>query len=124
MAVKGAGWSPDRGDIVYINHSPQAGREIPGDHPLLVCSTRAFNLKTSFVIGFPMTHASFNADNPFAVAVIGPNKEVGYVLTFQPKSFDWRERGARPHPWGGGHFKILAAALEQLDSICGISAGT
>jgi len=67
-----------------------------------------------------MTHAAFNADNPFAVAVQGPKNEVGYVLAFQPKSFDWKERGATKHPWGGGHSKVLDAALEKLDAICGI----
>jgi len=120
MVRKPVNWAPERGAIIFINHSPHSGVEMPGDHPLLVCSTRSFNERTSIVIGFPMTHASYNADNPFALAVKGPKNEVGYVLTFQPKSFDWRERGARPHPWGDGHSKVLAAALEQLDSICGI----
>lgn len=114
------GWAPDRGEMIFINHSPQAGREIPGEHPLLVCSTRIFNERTDIVIGFPMTHADFNADNPFAIAVKGPKNDVAYILSFQPKSFDWRERSARPHPWGGGHDKVLRVSLERLDTICGI----
>ncbi|MET0268212.1 MAG: type II toxin-antitoxin system PemK/MazF family toxin [Duganella sp.] len=83
--------------------------------------SRAFNERTGIVIGFPMTHAEFNRDNPFAVAVAGPNNEVGYVLAFQPKSFDWRERKAGPHGWGGGHDAVLEAALARLAAICGIS---
>ncbi|WP_228896162.1 type II toxin-antitoxin system PemK/MazF family toxin [Pseudoduganella aquatica] len=114
-------WCPDRADIIYIQHSPHAGKEMPGMHPMLVSSPRAFNERTGIVIGFPMTHAEFNKDNPFAVAVQGPKNEIGYVLAFQPKSFDWRERKAGPHPWGGGHHAILAAALAKLDTICGIS---
>ena len=89
-------------------------------HPLLVCSSQAFNERTDMVIGFPMTHSAFNADNPFAVAVQGPKGEVGYVLAFQPKSFDWRAHSASPHPWGSGHDKALAVALNKLDAICGI----
>lgn len=58
--------------------------------------------------------------SPFALAVQGPKNEVGYVLAFQPKSFDWRARNARPHPWGAGHDKVLAAALKKLDAICGV----
>ena len=54
------------------------------------------------------------------VKVKGPKGEVGYVLAFQPKSFDWRARHARPHPWGGGHGKVLAAVLKKLDAICGV----
>ena len=113
-------WSPDRGEIIFIEHSPHVGNEMPGLHPMLVSSTRAFNDRTGIVIGFPMTHAEFNADNPFSVAVQGPKGEIGYVLAFQPKSFDWRERRAKKHPWGAGHQKILAIVLKKLDAICGV----
>lgn len=114
-------WCPERAEIIYIQHSPHSGKEMPGLHPMLVSSTRAFNERTGIVIGFPMTHAEFNRDNPFAVAVAGPNNEVGYILAFQPKSFDWRERKAGPHRWGGGHDAVLEAVLAKLAAICGIS---
>jgi mRNA interferase MazF len=120
MAKRSALWIPERAEIVFIEHSPHVGKEMPGLHPMLVCSTAAFNDRTGVVIGFPMTHADFNADNPFALAVKGPKNEVGYVLAFQPKSFDWRGRNARPHPWGAGHEKVLASALKKLDAICGV----
>ena len=113
-------WSPDRADIVYIQHSPHSGKEMPGLHPMLVCSSRQFNERTGIVIGLPMTHAASNADNPFAIVVGGPKGEIGYVLALQPKSFDWKERRASPHPWGGPHHDVLAAAMRKLDSICGI----
>ena len=103
---------------VFATWVPPHG--MSGLHPMLVCSTKAFAERTSVVIGFPMTHAEFNADNPFAIAVKGPRNELGYVLAFQPKSFDWRARKARQHPWGGGHEKVLAAALEKLAAICGV----
>lgn len=114
-------WVPDRAEVIYFEHSPHAGVEMPGVHPMLVCSTRAFSERTGVVIGFPMTHADRHASNPFAVKVAGPGGEVGFVVANQPKSFDWRARGARPHPWGGGHAIVLATALRRLDSICGIS---
>ena len=120
VARKAPPWSPDRAEIIFIEHSPHVGKEMRGMHPMLVCSTRAFNERTGIVIGLPMTHAAFNADNPFALAVKGPKSEVGYVLAFQPKSFDWRMRRAKPHPWGSGHNKVLAAALKKLDAICGV----
>jgi mRNA interferase MazF len=66
IAKKAAHWTPERGEIIFIEHSSQAGDEIPGLHPMLVCSTRIFNERTGIVIGFPMTHAEFHADNPFA----------------------------------------------------------
>ena len=72
-------------------------------HPFLVLSPRNFNNTTSLVIGLPMTTAEYNADNPFAVAIgqaKGRSKagKTSYVLCHQPKSFDWRMRGARAHP--------------------------
>lgn len=115
--------TPDRGDIVWIQHDPQAGREIKGMHPMLVISPKVFIERTGIIIGFPMTHAEFNSDSPFAVAVQGPKKEVGYVLCHQPKSFDWNARGAGIHPWGAVPKHILRETLDRLDSICGISQG-
>lgn len=120
MARHSALWVPERAEVIWIAHSPHSGREMKGEHPMLVCSPSSFNLRTGIVIGLPMTHAEFNADNPFALPVKGPKNEVGFVLAFQPKSFDWKERGARAHPWGAGHIKVLEAALKKLDAICAI----
>jgi mRNA interferase MazF len=120
MISKANQWAPDRGEIIWIDCNPSIGREMPDIHPMLVSSTRTFNEKTGIVIGFPMTHAAFNADNPFAVTVLGPNNEVAYILGFQPKSFDWRERNAKPHPWGDSHEQVLRSVLQILDTICGV----
>jgi mRNA interferase MazF len=90
-------------------------------HPFLVLSPRNFNDKTSLVIGLPMTTASYNADNPFAVAV-GSAKgsraaQTSYVLCHQPKSFDWRLRGGKPHPLKklpAGQFGTVRECLNQI----------
>lgn len=116
-------WVPDRAEIIFINHSPAAGKEIPDMHPLLVASQKAFNERTGFVIGFPMTHAAFNAGNPFVRAVkcraetLAP-QEKSYIVGYQPKSFDWRERGAKRHAWGGGYDAELEEMLAIFDTIC------
>ena len=94
-------WVPDRQDVIWIDCNPQAGHEMRDIHPFLVPSPLVFNAKTSLVIGLPMTTADYNADNPFAVmigAVTGRKSSASYVLCHLPKSFDWRLRGARPHP--------------------------
>ncbi len=58
-----------------------------------------------------------NADNPFAVAAgaAGGRKagKTSYVLCHQPKSFDWRSRGASPHPLQ----KLSDAMFAQ---VCGV----
>jgi mRNA interferase MazF len=112
-----AGWIPERQDVIWIDCNPQAGREMRDVHPFLVLSPRAFNERTSLVIGLPMTTADYNADNPFAVAVgQATGRKAGktsYVLCHQPKSFDWRVRTASPHP-----LKRLADA--QFAEVCAI----
>ena len=90
-------------------------------HPFLVLSPRIFNAKTSLVVGLPMTTAEYNADNPFAVAV-GQAKgrkagQPSYVLCHQPKSFDWRLRGAKVHPLGALSDALFAQVCERLNQI-------
>jgi mRNA interferase MazF len=114
-------WVPDRQDIIWIDCNPQVGREMRDIHPFLVLSPSTFNDKTSLVIGLPMTTAAYNADNPFALAV-GPAKgrkagQTSYVLCHQPKSFDWRLRGAKAHPLGRLPDALLAQACECLNQI-------
>lgn len=113
-------WVPDRAEIIFIQYNPSVGEEMPNDQPMLVMSTKAFAERTGIVVGFPMTHANRHADNPFAIPAPGAKGEPGYFLTHQPKSFDWRERNARQHPWGTGHAKLLAAALKRFDAVFNI----
>lgn len=94
-------WVPERQDVIWLDCNPQAGNEMRDIHPFLVLSPRAFNARTSLVIGLPMTTAAYNATNPFAVpAGVASGRKAGatsYVLCHQPKSFDWRMRGGKPH---------------------------
>lgn len=101
--TRGAGpWVPERQEVIWLDCNPQAGREMRDVHPFLVLSPRAFNERTALVIGLPMTTAAYNASNPFAVAVgVAGGRKAGatsYVLCHQPKSFDWKVRGGKPHP--------------------------
>jgi mRNA interferase MazF len=116
-----ATWTPDRQDIIWIDCNPQAGREMRDRHPFVVVSPRAFNARTSLVIGLPMTTAEYNADNPFAV-VVGLAKgakagKTSYVLCHQPKSFDWCIHEASPHPLKrlpDAKFAEVCAVLNQI----------
>jgi len=111
-------WVPDRGDVIWIQFNPQTGRkEMKDEHPMLVLTTALFNQKTGLVIGLPMTHAESNSTNPFAIKYVGPKNEVSYILTHQPKSFDWIERGARPHNWKRLSAKAFSEACEGLNLI-------
>ena len=44
--VKDVAYQPDRGDLIYLDFSPQAGTEQAGRRPGLVLSSRDFNIAT------------------------------------------------------------------------------
>ena len=121
MVKKTSVWLPDRQDIIWIDCNPHVGQEMRDVHSFLVLSPQSFNDKTSLVIGLPMTTASYNADNPFAIAVgkaTGRKLEkTSYVLCHQPKSFDWRMRDAKPHPLGKLLDGFFIEVCEQLNQI-------
>lgn len=115
---------PERQDIVWIDCNPQVGSEMRDLHPMLVLSPAAFNARTGLVIGLPMTTATYNATNPFAVATGSASGrrtgKTSFVLCHQPKSFDWRARGARPHAQGrlpDALFEQACAVLNQIISL-------
>ena len=110
-------WVPSRGEIIWIDFNPQIGREMRDMHPMLVISPQPFNHTTSIVIGLPMTTAAYNDTNPFAVKFQGECGTISYVLTHQPKSFDWRLRRAKRHPWKYAPSDILVTACELLNQI-------
>ena len=114
-------WVPDRQDVIWIDCNPHAGHEMRDLHPMLVLSPKAFNARTSLVIGLPMTTAAYNATNLFAVPVgTAVGRRVGkmsYVLCHQPTSFDWRACHAKPHPFkrlADGPFTLACSVLNQI----------
>ena len=106
-------WAPERQDVIWIDCNPQAGSEMRGMHPMRVLSPGVFNERKGLVIGLPMTTAAYNATNPFALVVGAASGRKGgktsCALCHQPKSVDWRARGAKPHPQG----KLAAAVFAQ-----------
>ena len=114
------GWCPDRRDMIWINCNPQAGREMKDVHPLVVLSPKEFNQRTGIVIGLPMTTASYNDTNPFAIKHAGSKGVASYILGHQPKSFDWRARGAKPHSMKQVSEESFTSACETLNQIIDI----
>jgi len=110
-------WVPDRGNIIWIDFNPQSGREMRDLHPMLVLSSLNFNERTGIVIGLPMATAKYNSTNPFAIKFTGSKNVISYILTHQPKSFDWRERKARLHPWKQLPAEVFSQACELLNQI-------
>jgi mRNA interferase MazF len=84
---------PDRGDIIHINFTPQAGREQAGKRPALVLTPKIYNQKTRLAIMCPVT--SHKKGYPFEVELVTKHSRVtGVVLVDHLKSLDWKERQA------------------------------
>lgn len=82
---------PEAGDIVWLEFTPQAGREQAGRRPALVLSPASYNGKTSLMVCCPLTTQIKNY--PFEVPV--GDAAGSAVLADQLKSLDWRSRKAR-----------------------------
>ncbi len=104
---------PDRGDIIWINFDPQAGREQARHRPALVLSPKAYNQKTSLCIVCPMT--SHIKGYPFEVLIA--DKEPSVVLADQVKSLDWRIRKAKRK--GHASEKVIAEVSGKLQALIG-----
>lgn len=83
---------PERGDIVWLTFTPQAGHEQAGRRPALVLSPRAYNGKVGLAIFCPIT--SQIKGYPFEVEVPQGLTVSGVVLSDQVKSLDWKARKA------------------------------
>lgn len=82
---------PDRGDIAWIDFSPQAGHEQAKRRPAIVLSGRRYNAGLGFAIVCPITTKV--KGYVFEVPLPGGTETGGVVLADQIRSFDWRARG-------------------------------
>lgn len=85
--------APGRGDLVWLDFSPQVGHEQAGHRPAVVLSPRVYNARTGLALVAPITRQRKNY--PFEVPLPAGLPVSGYVMADQVHSLDWRGRGAR-----------------------------
>jgi mRNA interferase MazF len=85
-------YAPERGDLIWIQFTPQAGHEQAGRRPALVISPRAYNGRVGLALLCPITGQV--KGYPFEVRLPQESKISGVVLADQIKSLDWRARQA------------------------------
>jgi mRNA interferase MazF len=83
---------PDKGDIIWINFDPQAGREQAKIRPALVLSSFVYNSMSLLVIVCPIT--SKIKDYPYEIKLSEGLEVKGVILADQIKNMDWKVRGA------------------------------
>jgi mRNA interferase MazF len=84
---------PGRGDLVWLQFTPQAGHEQAGHRPAVALSPRSYNQKTGLALFCPVT--SQVKGYPFEVKLPDGLPIKGVVLCDQVKSLDWSVRQAR-----------------------------
>ena len=91
------GWTPERGQIVWVNFNPQKGHEQAGRRPALVVSPAAYNAVSNCVLVCPIT--SNDAPWPWKVMLPETDAEAavtGAILVDQIKSIDAAARNIQP----------------------------
>jgi mRNA interferase MazF len=83
---------PNRGDLVWLTFTPQAGHEQAGRRPAVVVSPRAYNQRVTLALVCPVTSQA--KGYPFEVVLPASLQLAGVVLADQVKSLDWRARKA------------------------------
>lgn len=106
---------PARGDLVWLEFTPQAGHEQAGRRPALVISPQAYNGKVGLALLCPIT--SRVKGYPFEVALSEGLGIEGVVLADQVKSLDWRAR--RANRIGSVPGSVLREVLSKISTLVG-----
>jgi mRNA interferase MazF len=104
---------PEEGDLVWLNFTPQAGREQAGRRPALVLTPSAYNSKSGLMIACPVT--SRVKGYPFEVALPASTAIQGAVLADHLRSLDWSSRDAtliEPAPE-----EVMSGVLARLQAL-------
>jgi mRNA interferase MazF len=88
----GMRYVPERGHVVWLAFTPQAGHEQAGRRPAVILSPRAYNSKVGLCLACPVT--SQVKGYPFEVAIPPGLPVSGVALADQLKNLDWQAREA------------------------------
>lgn len=109
-------YQPAKGDIVWLDFTPNAGTEQAGRRPGLVLSAKEFNIATGLAVVCPITNkgkgSRFEVPLPRGVAV------TGFVLSDQLRSVDWLARKA--DFVGQVDTNTMCEVLGRIEAIMGI----
>jgi len=107
------GYRPKRGDLIWLNFTPQAGHEQAGRRPALVISDDDYNRKVGLALACPIT--SRIKGYPFEVVLPQGMALGGVVLADQVRSLDWKSRQAAFIAKAPAN--VLSETLEKLNTI-------
>jgi len=85
-----AQYTPEQGDILFMDFDPQTGHEQKGRRPALVVSNYSYNKHTNFVMVCPITNQ--NKGHLFHIALDDRTVTTGMVLSDQVRALDLSKR--------------------------------
>ena len=83
MEKKSGKYVPERGDVLWLQFSPQAGHEQAGKRPAVCLSPRVYNEKTNLGLFCPVT--SKQKGYPFEIPIPSDIPVKGVILSDQVK---------------------------------------
>lgn len=86
-------YAPDKGDIVWVDFSPQAGRETRSRHAALVLTPAAYSVATGLALVVPLTTKAKGGS--FEITVRGARKAKGVILANELRSIDYEARAVQ-----------------------------
>jgi mRNA interferase MazF len=86
-------YTPERGDLIWIDLNPRTGHEQSGRRPALVLSPKSYNRRTGLCIICPATRQS--KGYAFEVTVVGEKQQKSVILADHVRSVDWKMRKAQ-----------------------------
>ena len=107
------GFTPKRGDLVWIDFSPHSGREQAGRRPALVLSPEQYNDKVGLAVMCPVT--SKEKGYPFEVRLPPACPIQGVILADHVKNMDWRAR--RTSSAGRAQEAVIDEVLGKLNGL-------
>lgn len=85
-------YTPDRGDVVWLDFTPHAGHEMAGRHPAVVLTPSAYSVATGLALVVPLT--TKGKGGTFEVPVVGARKAKGVALANELRTIDYEARHA------------------------------
>lgn len=107
---------PEAGDLVWVDFTPQAGREQAGRRPAIVLSPSAYNRRSRLAIVCPITNQV--KEYPFEVPLPKTLPITGVVLADHLRSLDWQVR--RVEKAGRVSRQLMAEIRERIAPLLGL----
>lgn len=109
---------PEGGDLIWLDFTPQAGREQVGRGPAVVLSPRTYNRRSKLAIVCTVTTQV--KGYPFEISLPKTSPITGVVLADHLRNLDWQAR--RAEKAGRVPRQVMAEIRERIAALLVLAA--